>query len=695
MKYSIYVWLLFIIINKSYAQTPFNQDPGNPNLDLSMGDFTHWKSSWGPRDKPDSIPGPSGVSSPVVVKIYGSNWEGNAGTGNMKRVPDGLQQVARYGDPAGSGLGNSRSYKLKYDLKVNPGYPILFLQIASIMDNTHAHDYNTHYKYSLKTASGDYVPIRPCTGLELYPKSKLDPVALSIPLIDYTLKINPSGNYNYQPWESLAIDLSSYTGQTLSLEFEHYDCSMGVHGSYTYFSAGMRRPIETVYFCKGASEVAISPYLPNFKSYLWNTGATTDKIVVDNPVDDAVYTCEVGSYNSCNATFAYKLKEVITEAAFNHIGDNTCDPVQFFDKSITNVGKIVKWQWDFGDTGSGEANTDTISNPVHHYTAPGSYNVTLTATDSLGCTNTVVAPVEVGEVSIPQFSLSQQYCQDSPQVALPLTSLNGISGIWTPSVINTSVVGTQTCTFTPNEGQCALPFELNVTIHSNPKMELEEKIVICKDKSHTYTAPNGFDSYEWTNKQGQIIGMGKTFVFPEEGIYTLTVKANGVPCQSSKDIKVSFSESPVIVKIQTTENSLTVQATGDYPLEYSLDQVFWQLSPTFTNMKQGIYHVYVRDTKGCTTVSEIAGLLNVPNFISPDGDGHNDSWEIKVLEAYPNTRLQIFDRYGKVLLDKIVENGYRWDGKYDNHSLPSGTYWYILHFENGEKLSGHITVKNR
>jgi hypothetical protein len=56
---------------------------------------------------------------------------------------------------------------------------------------------------------------------------------------------------------------------------------------------------------------------------------------------------------------------------------------------------LAKWRWDFGDPGSGSANTSTARNPSHDYTLPGSYTVKLTVTDRNGLTSTVEHPVEV------------------------------------------------------------------------------------------------------------------------------------------------------------------------------------------------------------------------------------------------------------------------------------------------------------
>lgn len=48
--------------------------------------------------------------------------------------------------------------------------------------------------------------------------------------------------------------------------------------------------------------------------------------------------------------------------------------------------------------------------------------------------------------------------------SLPTTSIEGYSGTWLPTAINTSIIGTTTYTFTPNAGQCAAVGSIQVTI---------------------------------------------------------------------------------------------------------------------------------------------------------------------------------------------------------------------------------------
>lgn len=75
-----------------------------------------------------------------------------------------------------------------------------------------------------------------------------------------------------------------------------------------------------------------------------------------------------------------------------------------------------------------------------------------------------------------------------------------------------------------------------------------------------------------------------------------------------------------------------------------------------------------------THVKQILGL-QIPNVITPDGDGRNDTFKIPGLEAYPENNLIIHNRWGNEVW-KSIGNAYKndWDGR----GLNGGTYYYIL-----------------
>jgi|GEM_PF-572248 len=342
---------------------------------------------------------------------------------------------------------------------------------------------------------------------------------------------------------------------------------------------------------------------------------------------------------------------------------------------------------DNGITGSwlpGAIDTSTVGTQTYTFTP-----------DEGQCAEIYPITIETAESTAPVFSdLPEIYCFNSQAEALPAVSDNGISGSWYPGEINTGIQGVTGYVFTPDGNQCSEPYELVVTVYPYPDMELEDDIVICSGDSYSYLAPEGFDYYIWTDSFGNVLSETREIIFTEEGVYTLTVEINGIPCMLSRNIEVSFSTTPIITEIKSTENTLTVYATGNGPFEYSLDEIFWQSSNVFYNLEPGIYFVYVRDGKGCGSSARQGAIMGVPNFISPNGDGKNDTWKIRALAGFPNTRLQIFDRYGKMFVDRILDGDFEWDGRYNREPLPSGTYWYILILEDGEKLSGHINLRN-
>jgi len=84
--------------------------------------------------------------------------------------------------------------------------------------------------------------------------------------------------------------------------------------------------------------------------------------------------------------------------------------VNFNDLSHTLYGYIAEWIWNYGD---GSAN-DTIQFPdqpnvSHLFNAAGTFNVTLSITNSFGCTTEKTLPVEVIEAPIANFQ-NVDYC---------------------------------------------------------------------------------------------------------------------------------------------------------------------------------------------------------------------------------------------------------------------------------------------
>lgn len=86
----------------------------------------------------------------------------------------------------------------------------------------------------------------------------------------------------------------------------------------------------------------------------------------------------------------------------------------------------------------------------------------------------------------------------------------------------------------------------------------------------------------------------------------------------------------------------------------------------------------------------------IPEFLSIDGDGVNDKFEIVGIEYFPNNSLTIFNRWGEKLYQKTPYDN-SWDGTMENGSkVPAGTYFMIFDYGDTknklEPKTGFISI---
>lgn len=82
------------------------------------------------------------------------------------------------------------------------------------------------------------------------------------------------------------------------------------------------------------------------------------------------------------------------------------------------------------------------------------------------------------------------------------------------------------------------------------------------------------------------------------------------------------------------------------------------------------------------------------NAVSPNGDHFNDNFFIEGILRYPSSELEIYNRWGNLVYNKI---GYQndWDATFDGNPLPDGTYFYVLQLNDGtgREFTGYIEVR--
>jgi gliding motility-associated-like protein len=245
-----------------------------------------------------------------------------------------------------------------------------------------------------------------------------------------------------------------------------------------------------------------------------------------------------------------------------------------------------------------------------------------------------------------------------------------------------------------NSPDCYSITNFELLVEASPILEMHDLWTICAGGTVQIIADEGYDYYSWSTGETT-----RVITVTEPGEYTVTASNvyETILCASEKVINVVLSDIAIITQIETVDWSqdantiaVVVEGYGDY--EYSLDGLFFQDSNMFSGLSPNEYTVYVRDKNGCGIATDDVYLIYYPRFFTPNGDGHNDFWQIKSAAREPLNKLFIYDRYGK-LIKQLKPSDVGWDGTLNGKKLPTNDYWFLLERQNGKTYTGHFTLK--
>ncbi len=208
--------------------------------------------------------------------------------------------------------------------------------------------------------------------------------------------------FAYRNWTTGSYNLSEQLGKTITINILVHDCLVntgnnriqaGTHSAYGYFWAETRKMELVVKNCGLEDATILAP--EGFARYEWSRSdglsVTTDPsdpriaIIPQALIKSGViYSCTL--YSEIDDCQPIKLNTELDEVGLNIRFDyeNKCSgEVHFTNNTTIDGDRIVSYDWDFGD-----GSTSALENPIHIYTAPGEYNVSLTITTNLGCEKT-------------------------------------------------------------------------------------------------------------------------------------------------------------------------------------------------------------------------------------------------------------------------------------------------------------------
>ena len=389
-------------------------------------------------------------------------------------------------------------------------------------------------------------------------------------------------------------------------------------------------------------------------SYSWQPATGLSNASIGNPACNAlittIYTVTITQHSLLNNKVCIKTLTTsvtvypIINAAFTYTIGACHNDLRFTDASTISP---ISWEWDFGN-----GSTSTVQNPSYTYLNPQNYNVSLIVTNSNGCKDTIVKPINLTGFTAITVNNSVSKCKPD---TVQLNATGGTYYKWVPaqSLTNASV--------------------------SNPKA--------FPDATTVYTVTIG-----------NVIGNDtcKTVLTTTVTVYPFSYDTTLISISS---ISLTVGQTATITLNSFTYNG-TLTIVPNIPVKMVNNQTYL-VNPT----KTGEYEIFFTDQNGCAHrlkpffIQMITDACNestvyLPTGFTPNNDGVNDILYIRsnfITEVY----LTIYDRWGEKLFEtNDVKKG--WDGIYKGKLLDQGVYGYYMTFKcnNGQESfkKGNITL---
>lgn len=220
-----------------------------------------------------------------------------------------------------------------------------------------------------------------------------------------------------------------------------------------------------------------------------------------------------------------------------------------------------------------------------------------------------------------------------------------------------------------------------------------------------WTGPEGF-----TSQEDFIMNISS-------GEYTVNVTDNN-GCSASESYNLTEPDSLVIEELTAGvySNGFNLTAfnsedgrinepdfsggTSPYLIAYSGPDDYTSSGPGGKiGLDAGWYFITVTDANQCTATDSIELTqpvpVELPNGISPNGDGFNDALTVRGLEDFPENKLIVFNRWGNIVYE---EDNYRnltpWIGTNESgEELPEGTYFVVVELNGRDNLKGYLELR--
>jgi gliding motility-associated-like protein len=470
-------------------------------------------------------------------------------------------------------------------------------------------------------------------------------------------------------------------------------------------------------------------------NYTWTNGSgavvgTTQNI---SNIPAGVYYLNILDANGCSSDFGpFNVINPGAPAAPSITYDDNSPCLNGnaqFIASSASAGATFNWSGPNGFSTTGSI-VDFTSVDINNQ---GNYCVTATVAGCTGpstCQSLIV--LSPPPVDIAANGNDSTICLNS---SFSITAAGAINYSWTgPGFTSNSASITITDVTSANQGYytvigtdangCINEDSILITVLNLPVLNVStsgNNDIFCLNSVISLSA-SGAINYLWSGPNSFVSAIPNPFISDATAVNEGWYYVEGVDvenCSSSDSIYVKIITN---VPAQSSSND-TLVCPGESIVLYGNggEAYFWTGPLSFSDTNQNVtlidlqieqsgwYNLTVTDSNGCLgydsthiTVEYNADCLFIPDLITPDFDGHNDTWVVNGLENYSNAEVEIYNRWGNLVYysspynndwDGAVNRGATIDGK--DGKVPVGTYFYIIKLNEGDKppFKGYIDVQ--
>ena len=271
-------------------------------------------------------------------------------------------------------------------------------------------------------------------------------------------------------------------------------------------------------------------------------------------------------------------------------------------------GTPTSWAWDFGD-----GTNSVLPDPTHTYTTVGTYDVSLTVTNSTGSeSETKTGFITVNALPTINAGADQAVCNGD---TVTLNGTGATTYIWDNGVTDgiaftPSATSTYTVTGT-DANNCTATDQVDITVNNLPTVSAGTDLAVCQGSSVILNA-SGAITYSWNN--GVLNGVD--FIPTSTAIYTVIGTGNnGCTATDSLDITVNALPTVVAGPGQTVCEGSSVVLNASGATTFSWDNSVAN-GITFIPSSTRTYTVTGTDVNGCVNTSTVDITVNSKHYIT-------------------------------------------------------------------------------